>query len=72
MIVPAAAFARTAAAKDTSVWVAIGSAMHKAEMLAQLTSEAHSGRLRACPSMQLESAGVLKPRASPSHRMRLR
>jgi 15-cis-phytoene synthase len=59
MIVPAASHA-TAAAKDTSVWVTIGSAMHEAEMLAQLTSEAHSGRLRV-PLDELESAGVVEP-----------
>jgi 15-cis-phytoene synthase len=59
MIVPAASHA-TAATKDTSVWVTIGSAMHEAEMLAQLTSEAHSGRLRV-PLDELESAGVVEP-----------
>ena len=59
MWVPAAAHA-TASAKDTRIWLTVGSAMHEVEMLAQVASEAHAGRLRM-PLDELECAGVVEP-----------
>ncbi len=59
MVIPAAAHA-TASAQDTRLWVTIGSAMHEAEMLAQLASEVRAGRLRL-PLDELERAGIVEP-----------
>ena len=56
MLVPAAAHA-TAGATDPGLWLAMGGAMHEIEMLANLASEAHSGRLRL-PLDELEGAAT--------------
>lgn len=56
LILPAATHAG-ASAKDRQDWLKIGAAMHEAEMLAQVASEARAGRLRV-PLDELERVGV--------------
>ena len=56
MVVPAAAHA-TPDRTDSRHWLALGSAMHEIEMLANLASEAQSGRLR-WPLDEIDRAGV--------------
>ncbi len=56
MMVPAAAHAAPSEHGDR-IWLALGSTMHEIEMLVNLASEAHSGRLRL-PLDEIERAGA--------------